>query len=54
MCVNEVHNFFLGILWGQMLYGILSFSELIIFAAKSFIVSTWSKTWERAPGWLKR
>ena len=23
------------------------------FSAKSFIVSIWSKVWERAPGWLK-
>ena len=31
----------------------LLFFFFFFFAAKSFIVSLWSKAWERAPGWLK-
>ena len=29
-------------------------SFFLFFDTESFIVSIWSKTWERAPGWLKR
>lgn len=28
-------------------------SFFLFFDTESFIVSIWSKTWERAPGWLR-
>ena len=50
---RNVNCVFILTLIKNALVVVITWMIFLFFSAKTLIVSIWSKTWERAPGWLK-